>query len=220
MRRKDSRNGLGSGIKALAICAVLASSPVFAGEDDGFDPDRVSEVDAINCRLDAPTYNGFALSIAGDGKIAERRHWTKLNSANPFMNEYELPQPITIAGRFSTRRIGLTADSIVAILDQRDPAVVARPEKIANALDSDALVDALAATGKATRAQAEAEIRFRKFLGQRVVSEVRRPATDNDGLGTHTIITRTISNATTHPGKTFYGCLYRIEVLDSNGKPL
>jgi hypothetical protein len=33
-------------------------------------------------------------------------------------------------------------------------------------------------------------------------------------------VARSISNATTHPGKTFYGCAYRMEMLDKDGKPL
>jgi hypothetical protein len=34
------------------------------------------------------------------------------------------------------------------------------------------------------------------------------------------IIGRNVSNATTHPGKTFYGCSYRIELIGKDGQPL
>jgi hypothetical protein len=41
-----------------------------------------------------------------------------------------------------------------------------------------------------------------------------------DGFGSRLTVARTISNATSHPGKTFHGCACRIRVLDSDGAPL
>ncbi|RSV40675.1 hypothetical protein CA234_11245 [Sphingomonas sp. ABOLE] len=70
-----------------------------------------------------------------------------------------------------------------------------------------------------TRAQAEAEIKFRKFLGERVISDVTDPA-DGDHFRAHTRIALNVSNATTHPGKTLYGCSYKIDLLDKEGNPL
>jgi hypothetical protein len=112
----------------------------------------------------------------------------------------------------------------MAILDLANPAMIAGNEGIVNEMDDDAAVAEIAtaaqAAGAATRDKADAEMRFRKFLGQRVLVDVNEPANDADGFGTRTVIARSISNVTSHPGKTLYGCSYRIELLGRDGKPL
>ncbi len=204
----------------LILSALLLAAALQPADAAPSDPADVTEIDAIECRLDVPDYTGFAMALEGEEHLAQTRRWKKIASKNAFMAEYELPQPITVAGGHSTRRIGFTGDSIIAILDLRDPAVVARAEHIANAMDSEPLIAALVATGKVTRAQAEADMPFRKFLGERILTDVTEPATDPKGFGTHFVVVRTISNASTHQGKTFYGCAYRIEMLDAAGTPL
>lgn len=208
--------------RILIIALLGSATPALAVEDaeEAFDPASVSVVDAINCHLDAPTYNGFALSVAGDDGIARQQGWRKVETDNPFLLEYDLPEAITITGAYTTRRIAFSSSAVMAILDLADPTVIAREEGIANAADPTALIDALVAEGKATRAQIEADMPFAKFLGERVLVDVTEPATEDSGFGTHTVIARSISNVTTHPGKTLYGCSYRIELLDKDGKPL
>ncbi|MFM2370583.1 MAG: hypothetical protein RIS85_305 [Pseudomonadota bacterium] len=208
--------------RILTIALVALAAPAVAAEEaeKAFDPASVSVVDAINCHLDAPTYNGFALSVAGDDGIARQRGWLKVETGNPFLLEYDLPEPITITGAYATRRIAFSSSGVMAVLDLADPAVIARDEGIANAADPTALIDALVAEGKATRAQIEADMPFAKFLGERVLVDLTEPASEDDNFGTHTVIARSISNVTTHPGKTLYGCSYRIEMLDKDGKPL
>jgi hypothetical protein len=183
-------------------------------------PADTSEVDAINCRLDVPGYMRFAMAIDGEEKLAQKRHWKRIASRNAIMHEYKLPQPITVAATYSTRRIAFTGNAILAILDLPDPTTVARSEQIDNAMSAEPMIDALVATGKMTRAQAEAAVPFRKFLGERILKDVTEPAETNESYGSHMIVARTISNATTHPGKTFYGCSYRFEMLDKDGAPL
>lgn len=125
-----------------------ASPQTDEGNAENVDPHKVDVGDAITCRLDAPTLNGFALSVADDP-----------------------------------------------------------------------MIDAIVAAGKATRAQVEADIKFRKFLGERVISEVTEPVTARSWHA-HVVIARNVSNVTPHPGKTLYGCSYKIELLDKEGKPL
>lgn len=204
----------------VPLLALLVAAPLHAADNTDFDPDTVSEVDAINCHLDAPTYNGFALSVDEDGGIAAKRHWREIKTDNPFLIEYELPEPITVTGTYQTRRIAFMARGILAILDLADPAVLAREEDIVNEANTDLLIEELVAAGKATRAEIEAEIKFRKFLGRRVMVDVTEPAAAGESFGTHTVITRSISNVTTHPGKTLYGCSYDVELVDKDGKPL
>lgn len=204
----------------ILLFAATLASPVDPRGAASPDPTSITETDAIECRLDVPHYTGFAMALDGDEQLARKRRWKLIESRNSFMREYELPQAIVVAGGYRTRRIGFTGNAILAILDLPDPAVIGRAEHIDNTMDAEPLIAALVVTGKMSRAQAEAEIKFRKFLGERIVKEVTEPAADDESYGSHTIVARTVSNATTHPGKTFYGCSYRFEMLDKDGAPL
>ena len=198
---------------ALMLAAVLQQT---AAETD---PADASEIDAISYRLDVPGYMRFAMAIDGEEQLARTRGWKKIASPNSFMAEYDLPKPITVAGSYSTRRIAFTGDAILAVLDVADPAIVARAEKIDNSMSAQPMIDAMVASGKVTRAQAEAEFPFRKFLGERIMTDLTEPA-GNGGYGSHMVVARTISNVTTHPGKTLYGCAYRFDMLDKGGTSL
>jgi hypothetical protein len=196
----------------LALVLQNAGSP-------NIGPAATSEADAINCRLDVPSYMQFAMAINGEEKLAQTRRWKRVASRNAFMNEYDLPRAI-IVGAHSTRRIAFTSNAILAILDLPDPTTLAVSEQVENAMDAAPMIDALVGTGKMTRPQAEAVVPFRKFMGERILKDVTEPAAQGESYGSHSIVARTISNATTHPGKTFYGCSYRLEMLDQNGAPL
>ena len=203
-------------LAALSAAILLEAS----AHAERADPERIDVVDAIECRLDAPDYNGFALALNGEEKIAAKRRWVPIKTKNFLMNEYELPSPITVAGHYSTRRIALTSSGVLAILDLADPAVLAREQGVENAADPNPLIEAMIASGKATRQEIEAATRSRKFLGEKIlVDRTQRPGAE-ESLGTHTVIGRNISNVSTHPGKTLYGCSYRIEFIDKDGKPL
>lgn len=207
-------------IRKLTLFALFIAAPLYAAHAEDFDPNSVSEVDAINCAVDLPSYNSFAMAISGNENLARKRGWKKVKSSNFLMNEYDLPAPITVAGHYSTRRIAFSSNAILAVLDLPDPQVLAREQHIENALDPNELINALVADGTMTRAEAEAEFPFRKFMGERVVVDETEPAGGESSFGAHTLITLNVSNATTHPGKTFYGCAYKMELLDKDGKPL
>lgn len=207
-------------IRKLTLFALFIAAPLHAAQEAEIDPNSVSEVDAINCFVDLPTYTSFTMAIAGDENFARKRGWKKVKSSNFLLDEYELPKAIAVTGHYTTRRIAFSSNAILAVLDLPDPQVLAREEGIENALDPNALIDALVAEGKMTRAEAEAEFPFRKFMGEHVMVDETEPAEGEDGFGMRTRITRTISNVTTHPGKTLYGCAYKMEVLDKDGKPL
>lgn len=209
---------LGFGLIAVLLPASAPAQDA-AGGADTIDPGTIDVTDAIECRLDAPVYNRFAMAVNGEEKLADKHRWKAVKSANFLLAEYDLPAPITVAGGYSTRRIAFTSTGVLAILDLPDPAVVARKAQIENAMPAEGLVDALVASGKVTRAQAEAQITFRKFIGERVLRDVTDPA-DGDHFRARTIIARNVSNVATHPGKTLYGCAYKIELLDKDGNPL
>ncbi|WP_447763786.1 hypothetical protein [Sphingopyxis panaciterrae] len=166
-----------------------------------------------------PSYNGFALALNGEEEIAFKRRWAPIKSKNFLMNEYELPTPITVAGRYSTRRIAFTYSGVVAILELADPAVLARQQGIENAIDPNPLIAAVIVSGRATRQEIEAATDSRKFLGEKILVDRTEPATAEEHFGTHTVVRLNVSNVASHPGKTLYGCSYRIELVEKDGKP-
>lgn len=202
------------------LLALVALAPIAAPHQDAPDPSRISEVDAIECRLSVPDYTGFALSVSEADGLGQARGWKKIDSANPFLSEYELPQPITVAGSYRTTRIAFSANAMLAILDVADPAEVARGLGVPNAMDPDPMIADLARSSGKSYAEVAAGMKFRKFLGEKIVSEKTEPAADAESFGSRMTVARSISNATSHPGKTLYGCSYRMEILDKDGKPL
>lgn len=199
---------------------VLSALVPLTPQQPAPDPSRISETDAIECRLAVPDYTGFALSVSEADGIAQARGWKKIDSTNPFMSEYELPKPISVAGSYRTTRIAFTANAILAVLDIADPAEVARGQNVANAMDPDPMIEDLARSSGKSYAEVAAGMKFRKFLGERILSDKTEPAAKGESFGSHMTVARSISNATSHPGKTLYGCSYRMEVLDQDGKPL
>ncbi|MBD8620009.1 hypothetical protein IFT67_13860 [Sphingomonas sp. CFBP 13728] len=200
---------------ALALASLLQ-----LGDTPNIGPAETSEVDAIDCRLDVPSYTQFAMAIDGEENVAQKRRWKRVASRNAFMAEYELPHAITVVGAYSTRRIAFTSNAVVAILDLPDPTTLARSEQVENAMSAEPMIDALGETGRMPPAQAKASVPFRKFIGERILKDVTEHAGQGESYGSHFVVARTVSNATTHPGKTFYGCTYRFEMLDKDGAPL
>lgn len=200
----------------LALATPAAPSHAQTGDADEAPVDLA---DALNCRLAVPQYNGFALSISGEDGIAAQRQWRSIKSGNPFMNEYELPEPVVVAGH-ETRRLGFTASAIVALIDLPDPTDLARSEGIENAMDAGPLLAEMLAAENANEAPSKVGPAFRKFLGERVIADVQEKPTGTEEWGTHATIARTISTVSTHPGKTLYGCSYRMEITDKDGKAL
>ncbi len=203
----------------VAAMAAVVPTAVWAQTEDP-DPAAIDIVDAIECRLDAPTFNALLFALGDDVEMVQKRGWTKVGSKNLMLAEYKLSKPITVAGHYQTRRIAFTSSAVLAILDLPDPAPLARELGITNAADSGQLLDALRKEGPVPSEMAEAMRRSGKFLGEKVVSDTTEKATAETRFGSHTVIARNLSTVTSHPGKTLYGCSYRITVLDKNGKPL
>ncbi len=202
-----------------AAIAALAAGPVSAQTEEP-DTSAIDIVDAIECRIDAPTFNTLLFALGDDVELVHKREWTRIGSKNPMLAEYKLPAPITVAGRYTTRRIAFTSTGVLAILDLPDPAPLARQLGISNAADPGPLLDALRKEGPVPSEMAEAMRRSGKFLGEKIVSDTTEKATPETRFGSHTVIARNVSTVTSHPGKTLYGCSYRITLLDKNGKPL
>lgn len=197
---------------AFLACIVHAPS---AAQDElfEFDPMTIDIADAINCKLDVPTYNGFAISIGDDRK---KRGWKIVKSDNPFLNEYLLKEPITIAG-YQTNRIAFSSSAVMAVLDLADPNVAAKQEAITN--DAEAAAAALLDGLDLTQEQRDDIPVGNKFMGQKVLSDTTEKDVELN-MSFKSVISRTISNVSTLPGKTLYGCSYRITIFGADGKEI
>lgn len=185
----------------VAILAVIAfAAPAHAQESA--ENDSIWEVDPrtidvsllLNCAADVPTYNTFALSLDDEKYGAKARGWKKVESGNPFLSQYQLPRPIDVVGDvtdvFTTQTIVFSSSAIMAVIDLKDPTELAK---------SMGIDDYVSLPGK--------------FMGQRIISE---SSTDEPDLNTRfkTKIAQSVSTVSSHPGKTLYGCSYRIDTED------
>ncbi|KTT68393.1 hypothetical protein NS319_14265 [Sphingomonas sanguinis] len=178
----------------------LAAAPLPAASDAEVDPATINVVDAIDCRLNTDSYGALTMALDEEAK---RRGWRPVEGKNPFLQEYELPQPIRVGEGWTTRRIAFSANALLAILDIADPKTVADRIGITNTMPD------LSGQGVAA-----------KFLGQHVVSDETVLPKGEEKFGTHSIIARSVSTVTSHPGKTLYGCSYATDVIGRDGKPI
>ncbi len=192
-----------------ALPLLFISAAAYAQDDDDFDPMTVDVLDTINCRIDAPTYNAFALTIDGTDRLWKKRGWQKVKSKNFMMAEYRLPAPIEILTGYKTDHIAFTSSGILAILDLDNPKEIADPQQIQNQADPEQLIAEMVEQGVATRAEIEKDITFKKFLGERIIVDTNEIDSTLNMIFRTTIV-RNISNVSSHPGKTLYGCSYRI----------
>ncbi len=200
---------LGDALAGLGAAADAVEAKEADAEDE-FDPLAVSLEDAINCRLDARTYNGFALNVGGDDGVAKARKWRLIKTDNPFLNEYQLPAPVSVAG-MRTARIAFSSSGVLAVLDLVDPKPLAKAEQIENEADPAILFKGMGLTPEQIKALPGGN----KFLGEReIVSKEEKD--EKIGLIFTTKVKRSISTVSSHPGKTLYGCSYRVDFREIN----
>lgn len=168
-----------------AVLILGVNSPALA-EDEDFDPSAIRLEDAIACQLDVRTYNGFAFWLVGSDDGAGKLGWEKIDSGNPMLAEYRLPQPISAFGT-TTDRIAFASSVVLAVL----PGVSA-PD-VAKALD----VENMLPGGS-------------KFLGEHIVNETMVDDADLGMRFTYTVA-QSVSTVDSHPGATLAGCSYRVE---------
>lgn len=171
----------------LFLSLIALGGPCFAQTEEDFDPLGIAVEDAINCVLTPQEYNGFALTLSSEEQGYKARGWTKQDSGNPFLSQYELPEPIAIAGH-PTRTIVFSSIGVLAVLDVAETQGLAEEEGIENVF------------GAST-----------KFLGERTISS---SVEEDAKLGMRFVATvkRAVSNVTSHPGKTLVGCSYSIDM--------
>ncbi|RWE36876.1 MAG: hypothetical protein EOS78_16390 [Mesorhizobium sp.] len=179
MPRRSAIPGMGF-LPALAVLASLAVAK--ANDHDSASLDIAA---LIECRVDVPSYNGFALWLASEPGAAKALSWKEVPSGNPFLRQYNLPAPVHVFGR-ETGAIVFTATGPMAVLDG-----IAAPD-LARQLDVPATVSMPG-----------------KFLGEKVVAENTEEA---GGVSLVTRITLNVSTVESHPGKTLAGCSYALDV--------
>lgn len=200
-------------IACLITACLLTAAPAFANEDDDFNPLSIAIEDVINCHIDARTYNALAWQLDDKAVGWRVRGWKPIKGSNPFLSEYRLKEPVSIAG-IMTDRVAFNASGIFAVLDLADPSALAAKEEIPNLADSGAAYEALGIpSGLAATLP-----KTHRFLGERVlVDETEKDEALN--LVFKTKIKRTISTVSSHPGKTLYGCDYKIEMEEVGTEP-
>jgi hypothetical protein len=164
---------------------VALSSAVAA---DDFDPETVPIEDVISCKIKAPYYMGFIMTLTTDNEPGswQKRGWKKTDAKNTWLSQYRLPAPITVFGH-QTSDVAFTNSGMLAVLDMADPLPIAKENGI----------ESLPLPGR--------------FMGQKILES---GSTDDKELGMK-ITTQTSLNVSTvasHPGKTLIGCSYRMDM--------
>ncbi len=137
----------------------------------------------IECRTAAPEYLSFVMGDFQQARYKARLKIKRITQDNPFIYEYELPTPITAYG-YDTRRIAFTSSGIMALVDEPDPAQLAKRLGLAIAYQ-----------------QGE------KILASKLISKTE-PEPYIDDLLMWQEVRRELSTVSSHPGKTLVGCSY------------
>ncbi len=169
--------------------AVPLAAQDGAPADDNWSPLDLAVEDILACKVDPPGFNSFAAMIDDKAEGAPARGWKKIRSDNPLLYLYRLPQPVGVAG-YQTQTVGLAAGALLAILDSADTSGIARA---AGMTEEDAEI-----IGPA------------KYMGQKLVDR-QEIADPQFGRIIHTR-SLSVSNVTSLPGKTLYGCAYKVSI--------
>jgi hypothetical protein len=172
---------------ASPALAQEMEAPVEAETEDDFDPSTLTLEDVISCKIDVPSYNGFAFWFH-DNKDAHKQYGLTpiKGGANPFLSEYRLAKPITVFGQ-TTNHIAFTNSGLLAVLSGVTAAQMADQLDVRDGGDF-----------------------MGKYLAERVVSADR---IDDDEIDLHGVkrITINVSTVSTHPDRVFVGCGYRFQ---------
>lgn len=110
--------------------------------------------------------------------------FSKVKQPNGFIVEYQLPKSIVVFGGFKTKRIAFGSSGILAILDANE----ATPKALAAKLSLQPV-----------------PVGSNQIIYARVIKD------DTDDVAS-IVIRLNASTIDSHPGKTFVGCEYRMEV--------
>lgn len=170
--------------RALLTLALFPALCCGAAADE-FDPTSLDLPRMISCEMAARDYGQFAMWFAVEPDAPGKLGWTAVESANPLLGQFALPQPIDVFG-YVVDTIVFTGTGPLALLSGISP------RELADRLGVTPVVDTP-----------------EKFLGEKVLLQRTEEA---GGVATETTVSLNVSTVDSHPGVTLAGCSYRIEV--------
>jgi len=181
--------------RRLIAAALLAALPLLAlaqDTDPAWDPAQVNLSALISCQGQPEQFLALAIAIQ-DPLKAVSLGWRPLPQTNMFMTEYALNAPVTVFGHDS-QHIAFAGSSVMAVLDLPDPRTLAKQLGLEAAVDTPE----------------------KAMFGKEVLSE----ETTDEASGTVLIRSAvlSVSNVTSHPGKTLAGCTYSIDPAEEDSE--
>lgn len=179
--------------RRLIAAALLTALPLPAlaqDTDPAWDPAQVDLSALISCQGQPEQFMALAIAIQ-DPLKALSLGWRPLPQTNMFMTEYALNAPVTVFGH-SSQHIAFAGSSVMAILDMPDPRPLARQLGLEAAVDTPE----------------------KAMFGKEVLSEETADKASGKVLIRSAVLS--VSNVTSHPGKTLAGCTYSIDPAEED----
>lgn len=179
--------------RRLIAAALLTALPLPAlaqDTDPAWDPAQVDLSALISCQGQPEQFMALAIAIQ-DPLKAVSLGWRPLPQTNMFMTEYALNAPVTVFGH-SSQHIAFAGSSVMAILDMPDPRPLARQLGLEAAVDTPE----------------------KAMFGKEVLSEETADKASGKVLIRSAVLS--VSNVTSHPGKTLAGCTYSIDPAEED----
>ncbi|MEJ1096067.1 MULTISPECIES: hypothetical protein [unclassified Pseudoxanthomonas] len=179
--------------RRLIAAALLTALPLPAlaqDTDPAWDPAQVDLSALISCQGQPEQFMALAIAIQ-DPLKAVSLGWRPLPQTNMFMTEYALNAPVTVFGH-SSQHIAFAGSSVMAILDMPDPRPLARQLGLEAAVDTPE----------------------KAMFGKEVLSEETADKASGKVLVRSAVLS--VSNVTSHPGKTLAGCTYSIDPAEED----
>lgn len=167
--------------------ALLALSTSVPAQQNDYDPAQLNLPALLQCEATVGDYNELAFWLTGENGSPEKLGWTKVESGNPFLLQYEMDKPVRVFGG-ETRTVVFVGSGILAVLDSE---VTAAPA-LARKLGIDPILDTPA-----------------KFMGEK---EIAKEVEENEMLILTTRISLNVSTVDSHPGKVLAGCSYNYKI--------
>lgn len=179
--------------RRLIAAALLTALPLPAlaqDTDPAWDPAQVDLSALISCQGQPEQFMALAIAIQ-DPLKAVSLGWRPLPQTNMFMAEYALNAPVTVFGH-SSQHIAFAGSSVMAILDMPDPRPLAKQLGLEAAVDTPE----------------------KAMFGKEVLSEETADKASGKVLIRSAVLS--VSNVTSHPGKTLAGCTYSIDPAEED----
>lgn len=174
----------------LFACTATAAAeqPPAALDAPPFEPAKVNLARLISCQDQPEAFLSLAIAVQ-EPLNAVSLGWRPLPQTNMFMTEYALNQPVTVFGHRSNR-IAFAGSAVMAVLDLPDPRPLAKQLELETAVDTP----------------------DKAMFGKELLSEEFQDPKTGKAMVRSAVLS--VSNVTSHPGKTLVGCTYSIDPLE------